>query len=56
VIGGIHEVVYSRLLQGQAAELPALLPDLAYSMMLPYLGHERAERELEQLGAALAVA
>jgi AcrR family transcriptional regulator len=56
VIGGIYEVVYSRVLQGQAGDLPALLPDLAYSMMLPYLGHERAERELDHLGAALAAA
>jgi AcrR family transcriptional regulator len=56
VIGGIHEVVYSRVIQGQAAELPALLPDLAYSVMLPYLGHERTEQELEHLGAALAAA
>lgn len=53
-IGGIHEVVYSRVIQGQAAELPTLLPDLAYSVMLPYLGHERAEQELDQLGAPLA--
>lgn len=56
VIGGIYEVVYSRVLQGQAGELPALLPDLAYSVMLPYLGHERAERELDRLGAAVAAA
>ena len=55
-IGGIHEVVYSRVIQGQAAELPALLPDLAYSVMLPYLGHERAERELDHLRSALAAA
>jgi AcrR family transcriptional regulator len=55
-IGGILEVVYSRVIQGQAAELPALLPELAYSVMLPYLGHERAEQELAHLGAALAAA
>ena len=54
VIGGIYEVVYSRVLQGQAGDLPALLPDLAYSVMLPYLGHDRAEDELRHLGAALA--
>ena len=34
----------------------ALLPGLAYSVMLPYLGHHRAERELAHLGAALAAA
>jgi AcrR family transcriptional regulator len=49
VVGGVYEVVYSRVLQGQAGELLDLLPDLAYSMMLPYLGHEQAEREVRQL-------
>jgi len=42
------------VLQGQASELPALLPELAYAVMLPYLGHHRAERELDHLGVALA--
>jgi AcrR family transcriptional regulator len=50
VIGGIYEVVYSRVLEGEASELPSLLPDLAYSVMLPYLGHEAAAREVGELG------
>jgi len=45
IVGGIYEVVYSRVLQGQLPELPALLPDLAYSIMQPYIGHERAKVE-----------
>lgn len=45
IIGGIYEVVYSRLLQGRASELPNLLPDLAYLMMQPYIGHEVARVE-----------
>jgi AcrR family transcriptional regulator len=51
VIGGIYEVVYSRVLRGETSELPALLSDLAYSMMLPYLGHEAAEHESRRLAA-----
>jgi AcrR family transcriptional regulator len=49
IVGGIYEIVYSRVLQGRAEELPELLPDLAYSMMLPYLGHATAEREVARL-------
>jgi AcrR family transcriptional regulator len=49
IVGGIYEVVYSRVLQGRAQELPELLPDLAYSMMLPYLGHSTAERQIALL-------
>jgi AcrR family transcriptional regulator len=44
IVGGIYEIVYSRVLHGQARELPELLPDLAYSVMLPYLGHHAADR------------
>lgn len=45
IVGGIYEVVYTRVLQGQAGELPALLPDLAYSMLQPYIGHDQAKIE-----------
>ena len=51
MIGGIYEVVYSRVLQGRANELPQLLPDLAYSVMLLYLGHDAAQREVRRLAA-----
>lgn len=44
VVGGIYEIVYSRVLQGRTRQLAELLPDLAYSVMLPYLGHRAAER------------
>jgi AcrR family transcriptional regulator len=42
VIGGIASIVHRRVLEGHTAELPALLPDLLYFALLPYLGQERA--------------
>jgi AcrR family transcriptional regulator len=45
VVGGIFEVVYSRLIAGEAEELPRLLPGLAYSLMQPYIGDQAARRE-----------
>lgn len=45
MVGGIYEVVYSRILQGETARLLELQNDLAYSVMLPYLGHAAASRE-----------
>jgi AcrR family transcriptional regulator len=42
LVGGIYEVVYSRVLQGRGDELPALLPDLLFSLLLPYVGRETA--------------
>jgi len=49
LVGGIYEIVYSRVVQGNTSELPELLPDLAYSMILPYLGHQAADQALRQL-------
>ena len=46
IIGGMYEIIYSRVLEGRTAELVDLLPELAYAMMLPYLGHEVAQREV----------
>jgi AcrR family transcriptional regulator len=45
IVGGIYEVVYSRVLSGQTSELPVLLPDLAYSLMQPWVGDTVARRE-----------
>jgi AcrR family transcriptional regulator len=45
IVGGIYEVVYSRVLSGQTSELPGLLPDLAYSLMQPWVGDKVARRE-----------
>jgi AcrR family transcriptional regulator len=42
VVGGIASILHRRVLEGHTAELPALLPDLLYFALLPYLGHERA--------------
>jgi AcrR family transcriptional regulator len=44
VVGGIHEVAYTRLLHGEADAVPALLPELLYSALLPYVGQERASQ------------
>jgi AcrR family transcriptional regulator len=49
IVGGIYEVVYSRVLAGQIRELPALLPDLTYSALLPYIGPEAAAAERSRL-------
>jgi AcrR family transcriptional regulator len=56
IVGGIYEIVYSRVLQGKTSELPALVSDLAYSMMLPYLGHDAAKREADKATHPVAVA
>jgi AcrR family transcriptional regulator len=54
VLGGISEVIYSRLVRGDVAELPRLLPDLAYSLVLPFLGPEAAADTHERLSGERA--
>jgi AcrR family transcriptional regulator len=54
LVGGIYEVVYSRVLAGSHAVLPALLPDLVFALLLPYTGHATASRLLAQERARLA--
>lgn len=62
VVGGIHEVVYSRLRAGRVETLPGLLPDLIYASIAPFCGEEQAERarldalaQADGAGAAAAV-
>jgi AcrR family transcriptional regulator len=38
VVGGLAEVLYTRVLRGRTRELPALLPDLLYCALAPFLG------------------
>jgi AcrR family transcriptional regulator len=47
ILGGIYEVVYLRIVQGEIRRLPGLHPDLLYSMLVPYLGPEAAEHECD---------
>jgi AcrR family transcriptional regulator len=42
IVGGIASIVHRRVLQGDTEELPALLGDLLYFALMPYLGHDRA--------------
>jgi AcrR family transcriptional regulator len=54
VVGGIYEVVYTRVLRGEIHDLPSLLPDLAYSSLLPYLGREAAQEARARLSEVKA--
>jgi hypothetical protein len=42
VVGGIASILHRRVLEDRTSELPALLRDLLYFALMPYLGHERA--------------
>jgi AcrR family transcriptional regulator len=46
MVGGLGEVLYQEIVAGRAAQLPAMLPELMYALVLPFEGREVAEREL----------
>jgi AcrR family transcriptional regulator len=44
-IGGLHEVIFDRVLRGETASLPSLLPELLHTFLLPFAGGEVAIAE-----------
>lgn len=48
IVGGVYEVVYARIQQGRTEELPELLPELLYSILVAYAGPDVAQAELER--------
>jgi AcrR family transcriptional regulator len=49
LVGGTYEILYARVVAGQTNQLPELLPDLAYTTLLPYLGPAAAQSAQRQL-------
>ncbi len=48
IVGGIYEVIYSRVTSQRTHELPSLLPSLLHSALLPFVGTEVAEAEYQR--------
>jgi len=49
LVGGVHEVVHARVLRDETPALPALLPDLAFAVLLPFAGQDVAAAEHRRL-------
>jgi AcrR family transcriptional regulator len=54
IVGGIYEVVYTRIVRGDIRQLPGLLPDLLYPALLPYEGKEAAISEYKRVKEVVA--
>jgi AcrR family transcriptional regulator len=48
MVGGLGEVLYQEIVAGRAEQLPGMLPELMYALVLPFEGREAAERELKR--------
>jgi AcrR family transcriptional regulator len=56
IMGGVFELLYSEILHGATARLPARLPDIVYWITQPFLGAEAAVAERERARQAGPVA
>jgi len=54
MVGGIYEVVYTRIVRGDIRQLPELLPDLLYPALLPYEGKDAAVAEYTRVKGEVA--
>jgi len=48
-IGGATSMIFDEIRAGRGPELPRLLPDLVFAVLMPYLGAEAAEDEMRRL-------
>jgi len=55
VVGGIYEVIYARILKGDAALLPELLPDIMFVWLAPFVGAVRANAARAEVGRRIGV-
>jgi AcrR family transcriptional regulator len=55
VIGGVYEVIYSRVVEHRTHELPGLLPQLLHAVLLPFVGPDVAVAECARAQARLDV-
>jgi AcrR family transcriptional regulator len=51
--GAVSGLIFDELLAGRAERLPALLPDLLFAMLVPYIGPSAAAEEMRRAAATL---
>jgi AcrR family transcriptional regulator len=51
-IGGAMSLIFDEVRAGRGPELPRLVPELTFAVLMPYLGAEAAEDEMRRLAAS----
>jgi hypothetical protein len=51
-IGAGESLIFAEIDAGRCAGLPAMLPEILFSVLVPFLGPERAEEEMKSAAAA----
>lgn len=55
LVGGILETITARVMRGEADQVPALLDDLLYWALVPFVGPEVAAEQVDRTAAAAGV-
>ena len=50
--GAVSGLIFDELVAGRTAQLPSLLPDLLFAMLVPYIGPGAATEEMRRAGPA----
>ncbi len=50
----VSGLIFDELLGGRAEQLPRLMPDLLFAMLVPYVGPQAAAEEMRRVGVASA--
>jgi AcrR family transcriptional regulator len=50
-IGGAASMLFDEIRAGRGAELQRILPDLVFAVLMPYLGSEAAEDEMQRVAS-----
>lgn len=51
-VSGTVARVYEEVVQGRTADLPSLLPELTFEVLVPFVGEEAARKQEQRAGAA----
>lgn len=52
-VGAAESLIFTEIDAGNASRLPAMLPDILFSVLVPFLGPERAAEEMQSATAAI---
>jgi hypothetical protein len=50
-VGGAEAIVFDEVVAGRVSGLPALLPDILFTLLVPYLGPEEAVEQMRRAQA-----
>jgi hypothetical protein len=51
-VGAVSGLIFKEVLAGRAEQLPARMPDLLFTLLVPYLGPEAAAAEVRRAGVS----